>query len=78
MWSTAFQRFTDARRRAGVRSHHVRRPVDDPHYAVIDLDFDTTAQAQAFLGFLRDRIWASPKDAPALVGTPSVKILEDV
>lgn len=77
LWSAAFQRFADARHRAGVRSHHVRRPVDDAHYVVIDLDFDTTDQAQAFLNFLRDRVWASPKDAPALVGTPEVRILED-
>lgn len=77
LWNAAFQRFDDARRRAGVRSHRVRRPVDDAHYVVIDLEFDNSDQARAFLSFLRDRIWASPQDAPALVGTPQVRILED-
>ena len=75
-WSTAFTRFGEARRNAGVRGHRVQRPVDDPGYVVIELDFDTTDEASAFLGFLRTKVWAIPENAPALAGTPETMILE--
>ncbi len=42
------------------------------------VDFDTTAEAERFLGFLRERVWPSPDKAPALVGTPRTSILEVV
>lgn len=77
-WSAAFERFADVRSRSGVRTHRLQRPVDDPHYIVIDLDFDTTAEAERFLEFLQRRVWASTENAPALVGTPETKILEPV
>ena len=75
-WCTAFQRFADARTQAGVKAHRVQRPVDDPHYVVIDLDFDTADDAKRFLGFLQTRVWSSPQNAPALVGAPRTKILQ--
>lgn len=75
-WLTAFQRFADARAQAGVRDHRVQRPVDDPNYVVIDLDFDTVDDAERFLGFLQTRVWSSPQNAPALVGTPQTRILQ--
>ena len=75
-WLTASQRFADARAQAGVRAHRVQRPVDDPNYVVIDLDFDTVEGAQRFLGFLQTKVWPSPQSAPALVGEPQTKILE--
>ncbi len=78
LWSTAFERFAQQRREAGVRAHRILQPVDDPNYVVIDLDFDTTDEARRFLGFLQTKVWASPKDAPALAGTPQTKILVPV
>lgn len=77
-WKTAFDRFADFRAQAGVRRHTVRRPVDDTHYVAIDLDFDTTEEAQSFLEVLRERVWSSPQNAPALIGTPQTRILETV
>lgn len=73
-WSSAFSRFADVRREAGVRAERVRRPVDDPRYVVVDVDFGTTAEAEAFLRFLETQVWPS---SPALVGTPKTSILED-
>ena len=75
-WLTAFERFADARAQAGVVAHRVQRPVDDPHYVVIDLDFDTVDRASSFLTFLRTQVWPSPQNAPALVGEPHTKILK--
>ncbi len=71
-WTSAFQRFADARRSAGVRAQRIQRPVDDPKYVVIDLDFDTTAEARSFQDFLTTQVWADPSKSPGLAGTPEV------
>ena len=75
-WNAAFARFADARSRAGVREQRVLRPVDDPAYVVVDLDFDTVEAAEKFLGFLRANVWASTQNAPALAGKPQARVLE--
>jgi hypothetical protein len=72
-WSSAFERFGDTRRDAGVRTARVRRPIEDSRYVVIDLEFDTTGEAEAFLRILQDQVWPH---SPALVGTPQTAILE--
>ena len=64
-----------AREASGVLHHRIQRPIDDPRYIVIDLDFDTDAEAKAFLQILQTRVWASIESSPALVGTPQTKIL---
>ena len=76
-WGNAFARFADARRTAGVRSHRVRRPVDDPHFVVIDLEFDSVEAASKFREFLQTVVWAVPENAPALAGSPETVLLED-
>lgn len=77
-WLSAFNGFADARRNAGVRSERVQRPVDDPGYIVVDLDFGTVEQAEAFLRFLKEQVWAIPANAPALAGAPDTMILDEV
>ena len=75
VWKLAFDRFGAMRGAAGVRSHLIRRPVDDPCYVVVDLEFDTAEEAAAFLEVLRARVWAQPATSPALAGTPVTRIL---
>jgi hypothetical protein len=75
-WNTAFASFADLRQRSGVRHQRVQRPLNDPAYVVINLDFDTASQAESFLGFLKANVWPSPGNAPALIGTPQTRILE--
>ena len=77
-WKQAFDGFAALRRSARVRGHVVRRPVDDPCYVLIDLDFDTTQDAAAFLEVLRRRIWALPANSPALAGEPITRLLTTV
>ena len=77
-WQGFFQRFEPARTSAGVLRHRIFRPVDDPKYVVIELDFDSAVEAQAMLDFLRAQVWSSPANAPALVGAPKARILEPV
>ena len=75
-WSAAFDRFAPRRSAAGVRAERVQRPVGDPKYVVIDLDFDTLPEAESFLRFLQTQVWAIPENSPALAGTPQTRILE--
>jgi hypothetical protein len=76
-WTGAFNRMADVRRNAGVLATRVQSPVDDPHYVVIDLDFDTTAAAGTFLNFLKTQVWGT-ENAPALAGKAESMILETV
>lgn len=75
-WQAAFDRFESARVQAGVRAYVIRQPIDDPHYVLIDLEFEAAEDAEAFDTFLRTRIWADPQNSPALKGTPITRILE--
>lgn len=74
-WQAAFDRLAGARRQAGVLGGRVARPVDDPNYIVIALDFDTAEHATRFLHFLENQVWSSPAAAPALHGRPRTAIL---
>jgi hypothetical protein len=75
-WHDAFDGFAEARAQAGARSFAIRRPVDDPKYLMLDLEFDTAAQAEAFAEFLHQRVWSSPGASPALAGAARTRILD--
>jgi hypothetical protein len=77
VWKAAFDRDPIDRRGLGVRRHRVWRPVDDPNYVIGELEFDTTAQAQACGAALRE-LWGSGQAAPALSGAPQLRIVEAV
>jgi hypothetical protein len=77
MWKAAFDRDPIDRRALGVRRHRVCRPLDDPNYVVVELDFDSTGEAEACGKALRE-LWGSRTAAPALVGAPQVRIVESV
>jgi hypothetical protein len=77
-WTSAFTAITEIRRQAGVTSERVRHPEGDDTFVVVDLEFDTSEHAHAFLHFLQTQIWAVPENAPALAGTPDAKVLEPV
>ena len=74
-WANAFGRFSEARRDAGVRAHRVLRPVDDPCFVMVELEFDTDEAALAFRDFLQTVVWAVPANAPALAGDPHAVVL---
>lgn len=75
VWKGAFDRFAEMRAQSGVLEHRILRPLDDPHYVVIDLDFETTDEAERFLGFLTTQVWSDRGNSPALAGTPQTRIL---
>lgn len=75
-WKAAFDRFAPARAQSGVRAHRVHRPLDDPQYVLIDLDFGTPGEAQRFLRFLQENVWSSRDSSPALAGEPQTRLLD--
>jgi hypothetical protein len=76
-WKKAFESDPAGRERSGVRRYQILRPVDDPNYVMIDLDFESTTTAEAFLATMRE-VWQSAAAAPALAGSPQARIVEVV
>lgn len=77
-WLAAFHGFGATRRQAGVTAETVRHLHGDERFIVIDLEFDTSEGAHAFLRFLETKVWAVPANSPALDGSPEARVLEDV
>ena len=75
MWRAAFDQDPVDRVASGVVAHRINRPVDDPHYVVVELDFDSRAQAESLLARLQDTVWNTAA-APALRGAPKTRIVE--
>jgi hypothetical protein len=76
LWKAAFDRDPVNRAASGVTGHRISRPVDDPHYVVVELDFERRDQAEALLANLHAKVWNSSVAAPALLGAPKSRILE--
>jgi len=55
-WKKAFESDPAGRKKSGVRRYQILRPVDNPNYVMIDLEFDTTKEAEALLAAMR-LIW---------------------
>lgn len=52
-WKQAFDGDPVGRKKSGVRRYQILRPVDDPNYVMIDLEFNTVEQAEALLAAMR-------------------------
>ncbi len=77
VWKKAFDSDPVSREAGGVRRYQIYRPVEDPNYIAVDLEFDTQGDAEAFkLGL--EALWRSPQAAPALGGTPRARIVDVV
>jgi hypothetical protein len=76
-WKAAFERDPVGREASGARRYQIYRPIDDPNFIAVDLEFDSRGEADAFKLVL-ERLWRSPQAAPALGGTPRVRIVDMV
>ncbi len=74
-WKKAFDSDPAGRERSGVRSYQVLRPIDDPNYVMIDLDFDSSRTAEAFLAAMRE-VWSRVEGK--IIESPRVRIVEVV
>src|ERR1700674_2954130 len=58
MWKNVFDtKGPELRARHGARGYEVLRPLDDPRYVMIDLDFDSRKDAEGFLAAMH-QLWA--------------------
>jgi hypothetical protein len=76
-WKRAFDSDPVDRKAAGVRRYRIFRPVDDPAFIKVDLEFDTVADAESCRAAL-ESLWASGRAAPALAGRASTRIVETI
>src|SRR5258708_16758278 len=53
-WKQAFDSDPVNRKQAGGRRYRVLRPMDNPNYAMIDLEFDSVNQAEGPLAAMRE------------------------
>ena len=74
-WKAAFDRDPAGRERSGVRRYRVLRPLDDPNYVMIDLEFDTASQAEALLAAMRV-VWGRVEGTVMM--NPQARIVEAV
>lgn len=75
MWKQAFDNDPADRKGSGVTRYRISRGIEDPNIVVIDLDFDTFADAQKLLQFM-EQIWAGP--GKAFMVDPRARIVETV
>ena len=75
-WKAAFDGDPVGRERGGVRSYRILRPVDDPAYVAVDLEFETIAEAESFLVAL-GQLWGRA-ESEGLMASPRARIVEVV
>jgi hypothetical protein len=74
-WKRAFDSDPVDRKGSGVRRYQVFRSVDDPNYVMIDLEFDSLAEAEGLLAKMR-RVWAG--EGQEVMRNPQARIVETV
>ena len=75
-WKQAFDGDPVGREQGGVRRYRVLRRTDDPNYVIVDLEFDSSSEAEAFRMKLRE-LWGRVGDDLGLDG-PEARIVEAV
>lgn len=55
-WKASFATFEDFRQQSGVCRYQISRPVDNPNFAMIDLEFNSLAEAEALLEGVK-QVW---------------------
>ena len=75
-WKKTFDSDPLDRKGSGVRRYRVMRPADDPNYAIVDLELDTLAGAEALLAALH-KLWGRVQ-SEGLIGAPQGRIIEVV
>jgi hypothetical protein len=76
-WKLAFDRDPVDRAGGGVLRYRILRPVEDPLYVAVELEFDDRGKARAFEDALQ-RLWATPVARATLAGTPRSRIVSPV
>lgn len=74
-WKQTFDSDPVGREKSGVRRYQILRPIDNPNYVMIDLEFDTLGQAEALLAAMRV-VWGRVEGT--IMMNPQSQIVEAV
>lgn len=74
-WKQVFDADPADRKGAGVRRYQILRAQDDPNFVMIDVEFESLGEAEAFVGMMR-RLWAGA--GKAVIESPRARIVERV
>jgi heme-degrading monooxygenase HmoA len=74
-WKKAFDSDPVGRERSGVRRYKVLRPMDNQNYSMVDLEFDSSSEVEAFLAAMRE-VWSRVEGK--IIESPRVRIVEVV
>jgi hypothetical protein len=74
-WKKVFDSDPVDRRGSGVRRYQILRAQDDPNYVMIDLEFDSLAEAEAFVRTM-EQIWGGP--GKTVMQNPRARIADRV
>ena len=74
-WKAAFDRDPAQREASGVRRYRVFRPLDDPRFIIVELDFDDRIAAEKFVAKMQG-IWKQVDGS--LISGPRARILDCV
>ena len=72
-WKQAFDSDPVGREKMRVRRYQILRPVDNPNYVMIQLEFDTASDADALLTAMR-AVWARVEGT--IMTNPKAQIVE--
>ena len=75
-WKETFDSDPFGREQSGIRRYRVLRAIDDPNYVMVDLEFDSSSEAEAF-GAALCGLWRRV-EAEGLIGSPRARIVEAV
>ena len=72
-WKKAFDSDPIGRKKSGVKRYRIYRPVDDPNYIIVDLEFTDIEHAQMALQALKS-LWS--KVEGTIMFAPKTRILD--
>jgi len=75
-WKETFDSDPLGREKSGVRRYRVLRPIDDPNYIMVDLEFDSPSEAEAVRTALL-QLWGRV-EMEGLIGSPQARIVDAV
>ena len=75
-WKRAFDNDPVGREQGGVRRYRVLRSTDDPNYVIVELEFDSASDAEAFRAALHE-LWSRVGSNLGL-DSPRARIVETV
>jgi ribosomal protein L35AE/L33A len=74
-WKKAFDSDPANREKSGVLQYRILRPVNNPKYVMIDLEFETKEHAEALLAAMR-KVWSNVQGK--IIMDPVAMIAESV